>query len=487
MKFKKLLLVISVIIICMFGLMLTTSYAWYSFENASTYFETVTKTEDIYVSYQDGEYINTDIAVPVSSEQIDKYSSKNNFNIKVVGTGDIMIGVSLIDVSIDSALNKESFVIDLFYQGSKIDTINGSKIETGTDIVFENVLLKDKVSNQFEVRVYILDDGTNQNDMMKKVFSAKVKIDVISRVNPELVDYENPDIKIGDITIDGEKSDKLPIDGYYVMTSSCDKGSKLSWDSLGGVLLYNKGSYMNDTCNLSFTSSTDYPLLSEMLPGSYVKYSGNNGCIGKKCSGENANYTNDDVMGYCTNEDYQFGTSGWRIGYIEDKSAYLISAGAPECMCTSSDGSISDSSCDTSLNESNINEIYQNMNKIALKYCNTNYASGGVCDSTTSWAMGVKDFEKITRKNLSSSSCYNSSGDNTCGYNNDLIDNGSYYWISGFYDNISSFGWEPSYRKIISYKTSSVNGVRPVLQLDSSVVVTSGIGTYDDPYVIKSK
>ena len=104
MSFKKLLLVITIIIVSMFALMLTTSYAWYSFENGSTTFEAETESEDIFVSYQDGEYINTDIAVPVNSEQIDKYASKNNFNIKVTGESEVLIGVSLIEVTIEEDL-----------------------------------------------------------------------------------------------------------------------------------------------------------------------------------------------------------------------------------------------------------------------------------------------------------------------------------------------------------------------------------------------
>ena len=40
-------------------MMLTTSYAWYSFETASTTFSGVTNNDDIKVSFQKGEYINT--------------------------------------------------------------------------------------------------------------------------------------------------------------------------------------------------------------------------------------------------------------------------------------------------------------------------------------------------------------------------------------------------------------------------------------------
>ena len=67
------LIVISIIIASTFTLMLTTSYAWYSFENASTTFNAVTNSDNVTVSYQSGEYINTTNAVPILENEIDKY------------------------------------------------------------------------------------------------------------------------------------------------------------------------------------------------------------------------------------------------------------------------------------------------------------------------------------------------------------------------------------------------------------------------------
>ena len=58
-------------------------------------------------------------------------------------------------------------------------------------------MLNSDTSNQFELRVYILDDGTDQKAMMNKKFSAKVKITVISRLKPVLTNYNNPDNRKG--------------------------------------------------------------------------------------------------------------------------------------------------------------------------------------------------------------------------------------------------------------------------------------------------
>ncbi len=85
-------------------------------------------------------------------------------------------------------------------------------------------------------------------------------------------------------------------------------------------------------------SILEYPLSSVLLSsvpaGSYVKYVGNNGCSGKACEGQNANYVSDSDMGYCYSSSYKFQVNGWRIAYIQNESAYLVSAGSPECVRT---------------------------------------------------------------------------------------------------------------------------------------------------------
>ena len=556
----------------MFGLMLATSYAWYSYEGGSTTFDGVTKSEDLLISYQNGEYINTSIAVPVSEEQVDMYSEKNNFNIRVTGNDkneEIKVSVKLIDVEIADELKDANFKVEMYYQGFQRASFSGTEITTGTDINFGSVMLDNDISNQFEIRVYILDDGTDQNDMMNRIFKGKIEIEVMSRLKPVMTGYgEGADIYISGITIDGESSDSLPTKGYYNMTSSCDMGSVLSWDPLSKTITYGSGSYVNDSCSLVFTKATSTIKLSDMPVGSYVKYSGSNGCDGKHCQGDNANYVSDTDMGYCSNSNYKFITNGWRIAYKQNGSAYLVSAGAPECVATfdeskstsrstvtlsssrkygsgyefnSSTGkftltnvvtntwgsstyqNILDSTpytCNgggetcTSLYElsgfynnsiayyyshSGVAEVTNgvplhlgNLDKHALKYCNPKYAKGGVCDSTTAWAMDAIDFQKITGSQLSKDAelgtfCFASYSTFNCGYNNDLIDNGGVYWIASPHKPSSSnyvFFWDPNERVILNSDTDYFGGIRPILHLDSSVVVTGGSGTYKDPYTI---
>ena len=572
MKYKKLLFVIIIIIGVMFSLMLATSYAWYSFSAGSTTFNAVTSDKDVDVRFIKGEYINNTLAVPISNNEIDQYSDKHQFIVSTKNNKEnnqILLKISLVDIEIYTNLRDKSLYVELYYQGEKVSTVTGDQlsISGAKTKLLKTVELEDDVDNNFEVRVYLLDSG-DQSKLMGLHLSAKIQTEVVSRLKTNISDYSDADIRISSITIDGASSDSLPVDGYYTMSSTCSKGSTLSWNKYSKTITYSKGSKVGDSCSLVFTKDTSTKLLNTVSVGSYVKYMGNNGCDGNHCVGDNANYVSDDDMGYCSDNSSGFIVNGWRVAYIKDNSAYLVSAGAPECVATYVEN-ISASTSNQSLSSnyyygsgyvfdevkgkyrltgvtsstlswsSNYNSIIENtpytckstsstgtcsimykvtayssstqgkvitynnsydgagvvnhiahLNKAALKYCNTNYAYNGVCDVTSSWSINDSDYQIITtnmgtKKTLSN--CSDVYGSRACGFNNDLIDNGGFYWFATPYSASSmyAFYWIPDDRRVSSNDSRYTGGVRPVLRLRSSVSVMSGSGTYKDPYVIQ--
>ena len=542
MDLKRMLSVILIFIVVMFALMLTSSYAWYSFQNASTSFDVATNNEAINVTYHNGRYINTSSAIPITEDQIDEYAEKNRFSIEVNDKDledGVAVSIDLVDITIDAALKSSSFKYQLLLDDTLIEGASGdfSSFSGNTINISDYVVLNSISDNDFELRLYLLDDGTNQSTLMNKTFRGTISINVVSRVKVD-IDKLGADIIIRNVTIDGKSSDYIPISGYYNMTSSCTKGSTLSWEPLSKTITYEGGSPSGDVCSLTFTTddSPDYPLLSEMPVGSYVAYVGNSGTVGDKkvycknggsassstasaeteapnsCSGQNAREdidANGNTYGYCYNASYKYYTTGWRIAYKDDstgsKKAVIVSAGSPECNSRVS-------------STANVTYI-QTANAKALKYCNSDYVDGdcncpdvnsdGLCDkaSTDAWAIGDTDFYMITKaisgvgKRLySGSSSLGDSGGTLgttlycggkysyeeCGYNNSLLDNGGYYWFAARYSSASTNGviWIPSFRIVISSSDTYADGLRPVISLSSSVYVTGGSGTLDDPYQI---
>ena len=222
-------------------------------------------------------------------------------------------------------------------------------------------------------------------------------------------------------------------------------------------------------------------LISEVAVGSYVKYTGTNGCSGKSCEGQNANYVSDNDMGYCASSSDKFNSNGWRVAYINNGTAYLTSGGSPECMCTDSSGNAS-TSCSNKESTVGVPKHLANLNTKALSYCNSTYAYKGVCNSSSAWNMNDADFQKITGDTLMIA--FNKDSNYYDDYA--IINNGGSYWFATSYDasSANAFSWVPYYRGVYSISSSNVYGVRPVLRLKSSVIVTGGTGTYEDPYTI---
>ena len=230
-----------------------------------------------------------------------------------------------------------------------------------------------------------------------------------------------------------------------------------------------------------YTISNGNTMLSEVAPGSYVKYTGNNGCSGNSCKGQNANYVSDTDMGYCLDSTKKFNANGWRIAYTKEGTAYLTSAGSPECMCTSSDGAAG-TSCSDYDSTAKAPKHLANLNKKSLTYCNSTYAYKGKCDSASAWNMANADFQAITGATLSTAN-------NKSGYESySLINNGGFYWFATPYGSgtTTMFAWFPTSRLVYSSNSHNPYGLRPVLRLASTVRITGGTGTYKDPYTISN-
>ena len=278
-------------------------------------------------------------------------------------------------------------------------------------------------------------------------------------------------------------------DGFYTLSSyNCDNNSTITFAPYSRKLM----SSGVDKCNLNFTKQSNPKLYDIVQIGDYILYEGNNGCSGIQCAGWNANQTATDTYanyGYCHNDEYKFITYGWRVLYKTDNSVYIVSAGAPECRAGTSENSTT---------------TKNNVNTVALKYCNASYASGGLCDATTARAFNGDDFYKFTSQYYGSANarylysyndggtygspnCWKSASSEYCGYNNNIIDNGGYYWFASTQASGYTMIWSPTYRYVSRTNSTNSHGVRPVIKLDASILATGGAGTITNPYIISTR
>ena len=329
---------------------------------------------------------------------------------------------------------------------------------------------------------------------MKKIYIILITLSLIIGAflllgdKEKLIEYNN--LKLA-VTVDGNTSDSLPSGNYFLVNYSCNNSdTKLIWDrSNGSINTLVNG--LTDTCDLEFKS---VPKLNELVSiGDYIEYTGNNGCSGTSCQGHNANQDSDTTnytYGYCSSSGAKFYTYGWRVAYIKNNSVYIVAAGSPECV--------------TGMNDSTT--TIESLETVSLKYCNSNYLQGGVCNDNTAHPLRGGDFYNLTKGLFGDSSarglytytdssyevsitrtCFFEYSIKECGYNNDLIDNGGHYWFGSAFAEMGMLIWDPSSRYVTHRSNSIAFGVRPVLKLDSTITATGGSGTMEDPYTISQR
>lgn len=467
MDFKKFLGVISVFVVFMFVLMLVSSYAWYSFSNGNTFFNTETLNDVIDIDYNTGRYININDGIPVLCDDIDDSNNvgRNSFSININGksnTRDVMVAIELVDISIDKDLLSQDFRYELLYNNHVVSNGNFKDFKGDTLIIVDNLLLNGTRKNDFELRVYILDSDKDQNDMMNKMFKGTISVNVVSRND------SSSDFKISSIKVDGKDSKSIPTKGdYEVHSNRCN--NMIKWDnSTKTISIKASDKGIPKSCDLEFNKvkSTKVKLASVVKTGDYVAYSKGKG-----------------VSSCPSNGDRKFYTTGYRVAYVDGDSVYLVSSSAVSCMATSSDGNINNHNLNSYDTSNGLINHLTNLNQFVVNsYCDSKYVSLGKCNSNSVWAMNSNDFSKIVGKDAFN--CFEKSSDMKCGYNNDLIDNGGYYWIATNFGNNTLYYWDPVRRYVSGANSSLAYGVRAIIKLDKEVYITGGVGTKKDAYKI---
>ena len=185
MEFKKLIgiltITVSVIILGLFAF----SLAWYSFSNAQTSFSTNT-LDGVSIIFAQSQYINTTTGIPISASDVDDKADKTIFTVgsdsTLLSGYTLAIQISLVDITIDQALRESSY-----FKYQLLQTVNGTTttvasgtgltIGTNTEVVLKSMsTVTVGTTYTYELRVWLEDSGSSQNDLMQKNFSAKIQV-----------------------------------------------------------------------------------------------------------------------------------------------------------------------------------------------------------------------------------------------------------------------------------------------------------------------
>ena len=197
MKFRNLIFVLMIAFSAIFMGMLGTSYAYYVVSEG-TKIEVTTGNIDtgVAVVFAQSQYINVNTGVPIESSMVDSYASKSVFTItpnSEVITGDAVVTIGITDLSIDEALKVADFQYDFSCVNGSTTVIStsGDGTTIGTNVT--NGYLKlgsistSDTKNSLVVgstytctlRIWLLETGEDQNDLMNKKFRGLIKVNTI--------------------------------------------------------------------------------------------------------------------------------------------------------------------------------------------------------------------------------------------------------------------------------------------------------------------
>lgn len=196
MSFKKMIFVLTITVSAIFLLMFGSSYAYYvSDADINLNINTGDFDADVAVVFNQSQYINLKTGIPITEEEISDKASKSNFtlvpNSSVLEGHDVSVTISLTDISIDEELRASDFRYNLSCNGGSGEfSLTPDNMGTGEDFTEDVIDSGDLVlgtistDDNFDVNntyactltVYLLENQENQNHLMNKNFSARIKI-----------------------------------------------------------------------------------------------------------------------------------------------------------------------------------------------------------------------------------------------------------------------------------------------------------------------
>ena len=183
MNLKKMIIILCITIFIMFGLLFGASYAWYAYSNAEAQVEGRTINERPTVIFAQTDRIVASENMPIDDIDRYNYAHKNSFTITLgenLKQYESAIEISLINIKISEELKTSNYKYELLENGIAIANGDFGNIGNQSSIKLKPLAIlehmQDNVTYNYDLYVWLSDDGTNQNELMSKGFSAKINI-----------------------------------------------------------------------------------------------------------------------------------------------------------------------------------------------------------------------------------------------------------------------------------------------------------------------
>ncbi len=199
MKFRTLILVLTVTFSVIFVSMLGSSYAYYIATGGTNINVTTADIDpDVAVVFNQSQYINMSTGIPIAPENVDKMASSSIFTLSpngdVLKKSDVAVTISIINLSVDSDLRIDDFKYKLTCDdgNEERDLIIGTGADFTDDILSKETMVLGTLSTidgTFDIykdytctlRIWLQETNDNQNALMNKKFTGLIKVNTLFR------------------------------------------------------------------------------------------------------------------------------------------------------------------------------------------------------------------------------------------------------------------------------------------------------------------
>lgn len=183
MNFKKFISISTMVLIVSIISLLGFSYAWYVASNVQTNIGLKTSSSDkINVEFVTGEYINTSVGIPILDSEVADKAERNTFTIIAKDTMTVKANYNIYidEISIaDELKNSSDFRWELLREGTKVSEGNFSTVENNRiNLYTTSLTLNTTIPDSYELRVWLRENNDDQNALMGKTFTGRIKVDV---------------------------------------------------------------------------------------------------------------------------------------------------------------------------------------------------------------------------------------------------------------------------------------------------------------------
>ncbi len=468
MKKKK--LIGQIVLTSVFGVIIIGISLAIFFAKASGGLNNITTKELVDVTYAEGSTLRLTNNTPIFEDEIESRATEFNFTINNPNSTPVYATIDLTDISMSSSLKNYDFKWALYEGGTKLTT--GSFIDAETTLnLYNNSVINGNSNKTYKIRIWLNETGKTQN-FQGTSFTSKVKVTAYSRQLRTLNSK---------ILSDNTVNTNAPV----FSTTSTDKGLYVQKE---------------DSTKSEFGFPTYY--YRGNVTNNYVQF----GTYKEDVTNLTLNNDNNNDDGRTETKVASAGDPIlWRIVRINgDGSIRLIAeyntSATEEAYGTTSDYANSNikSRIENWYNENIGNDNTLN-NKVTMgNYCNDisdnyNGATNRLTQNNPSFICssgGVEVNSKIgliTADEVKFAGANGTSASDMVVNINTYLNNHTWFWSMTPYQYDIIYTPTPNYGSAGANMESYENNVasdRPVINLKPNVIIKSGTGTKDNPYVI---